>query len=96
MDNQSIQKITADLQIAATNIQSVIKRIQDACPHDSYTVMMYSWGPGRFNPARICDWCRGIAGEASCKETEQCLADLRGQTTTGVSTTIVEQEHGSD
>jgi len=67
--------IRYDLKVLYSAIEGAkkeIDKIQDACPHPYYSVMMYMWRVGSMHPSRICGVCGKPLGGITEDEKKEC------------------------
>lgn len=48
-----------------------LEQIRSTCLHPTYSLVWWSWGPGRFYPTRCCDHCRDALPGITPEEAKQ-------------------------
>ena len=69
-------KTVPELQKEITDIQAIIKTIQQVCPHLAWTFEMYSWRIGALNPVRLCVCCKGVIPGITDEEARKVWEDF--------------------
>lgn len=49
-----------------------IEKLRSECTHETYTVKLYSWRVGSFNPQRICNECDAVVTGITKEEELNC------------------------
>lgn len=78
-------KTVEDYQLQIAHAQDKIRELQSQCAHANTKVGFWSWRPGAMQPARLCEDCRAIVGEATPEESKKLWDAYHGsvQTTAG-------------
>lgn len=61
-----------DLMNVIREAQAELSQLQQQCSHTHFTVHMYSWRVGSFNPARVCDDCGDTVTGLTEDEAKSC------------------------